>query len=423
MVRPGPESNLNKPGSVQPAGHRRPKRGHRSLSARSGFGRGSGRGWGRGSGRAAFQIAGRLEDIQPRGRVSPGAARQVGFAAYGLEHSLGIPAHLRGDLRQQQRSSPVPLHDDAMPPSHEFGRIPQFDQRLENRHFQLQGRQLRFGDRQKAGVIQGGRRRSLLNVLPEGDIEPHHPDAAAQLAVLMYGHECRGRRKKARAQCDRVERGLPIAPDGRLNRGPRQIEELSAVGLCELLHRRLPPLVRLGIRGRGGRGEWRGSAGSTGLWNSRWAVARLAQMIAATPALLGLTEADGAVRCVACAHRCLIRPGRAGICRVRENRDGRRVTTVFGQAVAANADPIEKKPLFHVYPGSVSFSIATRGCNFHCPHCQNWTISQADRGSLSAPVFQLPPEAVVAAALAAGSRSIAYTYTEPTVFIEYVAAR
>ncbi len=76
-------------------------------------------------------------------------------------------------------------------------------------------------------------------------------------------------------------------------------------------------------------------------------------MTAASPALLGLAEADGAVRCVACAHRCLVRPGRAGICRVRENRDGRLVTTVFGQAVAANADPIEKKPLFHVYPGSV----------------------------------------------------------------------
>ena len=143
-------------------------------------------------------------------------------------------------------------------------------------------------------------------------------------------------------------------------------------------------------------------------------------MIAASPALLGLTEADGAVRCVACAHRCLIRPDRAGICRVRENRDGRLVTTVFGQAVAANADPIEKKPLFHVYPGSVAFSIATRGCNFHCLHCQNWAISQAERDGLSAPTFHLPPEAVVAAALAAGSRSIAYTYTEPTVFIEYV---
>ena len=143
-------------------------------------------------------------------------------------------------------------------------------------------------------------------------------------------------------------------------------------------------------------------------------------MIAATPALLGLAEADAAVRCVACAHRCLIRPGRAGICHVRENRDGQLVTTVFGHAVAANADPIEKKPLFHVYPGSVAFSIATRGCNFHCLHCQNWAISQTEQDGRTAREFSLPPDAVVAAALAAGSRSVAYTYTEPTVFIEYV---
>ncbi len=142
----------------------------------------------------------------------------------------------------------------------------------------------------------------------------------------------------------------------------------------------------------------------------------------ASPAILGVPEADGAVRCVACAHRCLIRPARAGICRVRENRDGVLVTTVFGEAVAANADPIEKKPLFHVYPGSVAFSIATRGCNFHCLHCQNWAISQADREGLAAHSFHLPPGDVVAAARAAGSRSIAYTYTEPTVFIEYVLA-
>jgi pyruvate formate lyase activating enzyme len=140
----------------------------------------------------------------------------------------------------------------------------------------------------------------------------------------------------------------------------------------------------------------------------------------ASPAILGQSEADGAVRCIACAHRCLIRPGRAGICRVRENRDGALVTLVFGQAVAANADPIEKKPLFHVYPGSVAFSIATRGCNFHCLNCQNWAISQADRDGLGVPSFALAPASVVAAALAAGSRSIAYTYTEPTVFIEYV---
>ena len=157
--------------------------------------------------------------------------------------------------------------------------------------------------------------------------------------------------------------------------------------------------------------------GPSGPASARSASARSAS---ASPAILGLPESDGAVRCVACAHRCLIRPGRAGICRVRENRDGRLVTLVFGEAVAANADPIEKKPLFHVYPGSVAFSIAARGCNFHCPHCQNWTISQAERDGLSAPAFQLPPKAVVARALAAGSRSIAYTYTEPTVFIEYV---
>ncbi|HEX7492459.1 MAG TPA: AmmeMemoRadiSam system radical SAM enzyme [Candidatus Limnocylindrales bacterium] len=143
---------------------------------------------------------------------------------------------------------------------------------------------------------------------------------------------------------------------------------------------------------------------------------------ATTPAILGVAEDDGAVRCVACAHRCLIRPGRAGICRVRQNHDGELVSLVFGRAVAANADPIEKKPLFHCYPGSVAFSIATRGCNFHCLHCQNWAISQAERDGLTAPSFDLPPERVIEAALAAGARSIAYTYTEPTVFIEYVLA-
>jgi pyruvate formate lyase activating enzyme len=142
----------------------------------------------------------------------------------------------------------------------------------------------------------------------------------------------------------------------------------------------------------------------------------------ATPAILALPEPDGAVRCVACAHRCLLRPGRAGICHVRENRNGELVTFVFGQAVAANADPIEKKPLFHFYPGSVAFSIATHGCNFHCLHCQNWAISQVERTGIAAHSFTLPPERVVAAARAAGASSVAYTYTEPTIFIEYVLA-
>jgi pyruvate formate lyase activating enzyme len=139
----------------------------------------------------------------------------------------------------------------------------------------------------------------------------------------------------------------------------------------------------------------------------------------ATVAALAIPLADGSVRCVACAHRCLVRPQRAGICRVRENRDGVLVSLVYGQVVAANSDPIEKKPLFHAYPGSVAFSIATRGCNFHCANCQNWAISQAPRDGLGVPAFELPPKDVVAGAVAAGARSIAYTYTEPTVFIEY----
>ena len=141
-----------------------------------------------------------------------------------------------------------------------------------------------------------------------------------------------------------------------------------------------------------------------------------------TPAILWLSESDGAVRCVACAHRCLIREDRSGICGVRENRDGRLVTTVFGRSVAANPDPIEKKPLFHFYPGSTAFSIATQGCNFHCGNCQNWEISQAGREGFEVPALDLPPSRVVAAARESGARSIAYTYTEPTVFIEYVLA-
>jgi pyruvate formate lyase activating enzyme len=141
-----------------------------------------------------------------------------------------------------------------------------------------------------------------------------------------------------------------------------------------------------------------------------------------TPALLALAEPGGAVRCVACAHRCLIRPGRSGICRVRENRDGRLVSLVYGEAVAAVAEPIEKKPFFHAWPGSLAFSIATRGCNFHCRFCQNWEIAQADREGLVPATMWLPPRAVIARALAAGARSVAYTYVEPTVFLEYVVA-
>lgn len=138
------------------------------------------------------------------------------------------------------------------------------------------------------------------------------------------------------------------------------------------------------------------------------------------PAILALPEATGEVRCVACAHRCLVRPGRLGICRVRENREGLLVSLVYGEVVAAVAEPIEKKPLFHAWPGSLAFSVATRGCNFHCRFCQNWEIAQADREGLHPRTAPLPPRAVVARAMAMHARSIAYTYVEPTVFIEYM---
>jgi len=137
-------------------------------------------------------------------------------------------------------------------------------------------------------------------------------------------------------------------------------------------------------------------------------------------AMLWDRAAEGAVACRLCAHRCLIKPGKLGVCAVRENREGRLVTHVYGEVVAAHVDPIEKKPLYHFLPGSKAMSIATPGCNFRCGFCQNWQISQAPRrkeGGIAGEPFA--PEAVVRAALDSGCRSISYTYTEPTIFFEY----
>lgn len=132
------------------------------------------------------------------------------------------------------------------------------------------------------------------------------------------------------------------------------------------------------------------------------------------------TSHEGFVQCDLCAHHCTIRDGQRGICRVRENRGGQLYSLVYGRLVAENIDPIEKKPLFHVYPGSLSYSISSRGCNFHCLHCQNASISQVGRdedpGRSS---VERSPEQVVAAAMAAGCRTISYTYVEPTVFFEF----
>ncbi len=135
-------------------------------------------------------------------------------------------------------------------------------------------------------------------------------------------------------------------------------------------------------------------------------------------ALLYESLAERQVRCNLCAHRCTIAPDGRGICQVRENRDGALYTLVYGELIASHVDPIEKKPLFHYYPGSDAYSIATAGCNFRCDWCQNFDISQMPRDQRVILGNSTTPEEVVAAAQAHACRSIAYTYTEPTIFFE-----
>ncbi|MDA8125788.1 MAG: AmmeMemoRadiSam system radical SAM enzyme [Deltaproteobacteria bacterium] len=139
-------------------------------------------------------------------------------------------------------------------------------------------------------------------------------------------------------------------------------------------------------------------------------------------ALLYEKEAAGFVRCGLCAHRCRIAPGERGLCAVRENRDGSLVSLVYGQVIAENADPIEKKPFFHCLPGSRAFSIATAGCNFRCAFCQNHEISQLPREEGRIGGRDRSAAEIVALALHSGSQSIAYTYTEPTVYFEFALA-
>lgn len=130
-------------------------------------------------------------------------------------------------------------------------------------------------------------------------------------------------------------------------------------------------------------------------------------------------EPDQRVECLLCAQHCVIKPGKRGKCGVRENRDGTLWSLVYGRLIAQHVDPIEKKPLFHFYPGTRSYSIATAGCNFRCLFCQNADISQAPRELGSVFGDPVPAETVVEAAARAGCASISYTYTEPTIFMEY----
>jgi len=125
------------------------------------------------------------------------------------------------------------------------------------------------------------------------------------------------------------------------------------------------------------------------------------------------------VKCNLCAHRCVINPGKKGICNVRENIDGTLNTLVYGRTIAQHIDPIEKKPLYHFYPGSTAYSIATPGCNFHCKFCQNWDISQISDEKMIKAGMEATPEQIVSDVIQKGCKNIAYTYTEPTIFYEY----
>jgi pyruvate formate lyase activating enzyme len=153
------------------------------------------------------------------------------------------------------------------------------------------------------------------------------------------------------------------------------------------------------------------------------------------------TLPGGKVLCTLCPHDCHIADGGRGACAVRYHRGGKLFTLVYDRVVSRQVEPVEKKPLFHFYPGSTAYSIGTVGCNMRCAFCQNWQVSQwpkehlpkasshttADGGIICPPLADLErdvpgepvtPESIVAAALAAGATAIAYTYTEPTIFYE-----
>ncbi len=131
---------------------------------------------------------------------------------------------------------------------------------------------------------------------------------------------------------------------------------------------------------------------------------------------------EGRVRCVACGHRCLIPPGREGICRVRFN-DGGTLRVPFGYVGALQLDPVEKKPFFHALPGSTALSFGMLGCDYHCFFCQNWLTSQALRDERAvAPTDVVSPAQLVRLALAQGAPIVTSTYNEPLITSEWAVA-
>ncbi|CAG1001298.1 MAG: pyruvate formate-lyase activating protein-like protein [Candidatus Methanoperedens nitroreducens] len=127
--------------------------------------------------------------------------------------------------------------------------------------------------------------------------------------------------------------------------------------------------------------------------------------------------ADKKVKCHVCSHRCTITEGKVGICRTRQNRNGKIYTLIYNVVSSEAVDPVEKKPLYHFLPGTLSYSLGSIGCNFRCEHCQNWNISQVNPEESY--TMEITPEAAINRALAYGSKSISWTYNEPAIWHEY----
>lgn len=127
-------------------------------------------------------------------------------------------------------------------------------------------------------------------------------------------------------------------------------------------------------------------------------------------------EEENYIVCQLCRHYCKLKDGQVGICGVNKNINDKLVNLVYAHPIAINVDPIEKKPLYHFLPGSTALSFGTVGCNFKCPFCQNWDISQEKNVNED---IAVTPEQMVELALKHNAKSIAYTYSEPTIFYPY----
>jgi len=126
----------------------------------------------------------------------------------------------------------------------------------------------------------------------------------------------------------------------------------------------------------------------------------------------------GIIKCLLCPKECLIKKGQVGFCRARQNIDNQLYSLIYSKVSSYGMDPIEKKPLYHFYPGTMVLSLGTIGCNFACAFCQNWTISQANIKDVQ--VEELSPEKAVQLALQNNSPGIAYTYSEPLIWYDYI---